>query len=301
MRLSVVVTIVDGGAALERCLEALRSQADPPDEVIVPWDDTVTGIGELTPLFPGVRFLALGAVATHRPAAGYAGQHELFDRRRAAGLAAATGELVAIVEDRGVPAPEWAATMRRLHRELPHQVIGGSVGLGRNGAWHWAVYLCDYGRYHPDAPAGAREYVTDINVCYKRAALDATRALWAERYHETTVQWALRREGATLWFDPSARVDQVRDDLSLGRLVGERVAWGRLFAATRARESTLPGRLLHAAASPLLPAVLLLRLARTQWAFPRTRGRMLAALPRAAVLLAAWSTGELMGYLTARD
>jgi hypothetical protein len=45
MRLSVVVTIVDAGDALVRCLAALARQQGAPDlEVIVPWDETVPGI-----------------------------------------------------------------------------------------------------------------------------------------------------------------------------------------------------------------------------------------------------------------
>jgi GT2 family glycosyltransferase len=41
MRLSVIVTIVDGGETLERCLTALANQeAAPSFDVLVPWDDT---------------------------------------------------------------------------------------------------------------------------------------------------------------------------------------------------------------------------------------------------------------------
>src|SRR4051812_9759021 len=126
MRLSVIVTIVDGGDALARCLAALGGQQSAPAmDVMVPFDSTVSDIPAFTARFPDVRFLPLGTVTTIRSPTGPAGQHELFDRRRAAGLAAASGDLVAILEDRGVPDPDWADTIVQLHRQLSHGVIGG--------------------------------------------------------------------------------------------------------------------------------------------------------------------------------
>ena len=86
-KLSVVVTIVDGPAALRRCLAALGKQRNAPTlQVLVPFDDSVPGVATLTSEFPEVHFISMGAVSTDRPAASAAGQHELFDRRRSAGL-----------------------------------------------------------------------------------------------------------------------------------------------------------------------------------------------------------------------
>lgn len=300
-RLSVVVTVVDAGAALERCLAALAEQRDAPDlEVIIPFDDTLDGVGALAHRYPAMRFLSLGAVETQRPCSSAAGQHELFDRRRSAGLGVATGELIAIVEDRGVPNADWAATFMRLHAELPHAVIGGGVAPGRHTVLHRAVFACDFARYQPPFEAGPREYVTDVNICYKRRAIDQTRALWQHRYHETTVHWALLRAGETLFLHPDPLVIAIRDDLSLRRLWRERIDWGRLFAYTRARESSSRERLFRALLAPLLPAVLLWRIlahtARKQ--LPLLPA--LAAAPATLLLLVAWSAGEMAGYVTGR-
>jgi hypothetical protein len=299
--LSVVVTIVDGGETLARLLAGLQDQASPPSlEVLVPYDETVPGIAPLETRFPFARFLALGRVATERPCRGAAGQHELFDRRRAAGLAAATGDLVAILEDRGVPRPDWARAVVAEHARLPHAVIGGAIENGRHSRLHWAVYFCDFGRYHLPFQDGPREYVSDVNICYKRRALDQTRHLWSERYHETTVHWALARSGETLYLSSAFAVDQMRDGLTLGRVLAERLDWGRLFAYTRARELSRGKSLQLAALSPLLPALLLIRHVRQQRARPLTFGRLIGALPVMALLLGAWSVGELRGYVTRR-
>ncbi len=298
---SVLLTVVDGGAALERCLEGLRAQQDaPPLEILVPYDDTQAAIAQLAPRYPEARFLPLGRVATARDAASAEGQHELFDRRRAAGLAAATGELVAILEDRGVPRPDWARRMATLHAELPHAAIGGAIEHGRTASLNWAVYFCDFGRYQLPFAAGPRPYVSDVNICYKRRALEQTRTLWAERYHETTVHWALLRAGEVLYLSPEVAVDQHRDGLGLGALLGERLGWGRLFAYTRARETGLGKRLVLAALAPVLPFVLFARLFRDRLAKGRNVGAFLRASPAILLLLGSWSAGECLGYLTGR-
>ena len=300
-RLSVVVTIVDGGATLDRCLTALNEQVGGPElEVIVPWDDSLQGMAELERRFPRFRFLALGRLDTLRPKPSPAGQHELFDRRRAAGLAIAGGELIAILEDRGVPRSDWAARVSELHAGLSHAVIGGAIQNGRDRPLNWAVYFCDFGRYQLPFEAGPRPYVSDVNICYKRHALEKTRELWASRYHETTVHWALQRAGEVLWLDPSFAVDQMRDGVTLGGVLSERIGWGRLFAYTRAKETSLLRRLILAGLCPVLPFVLLLRHLRMQFQKRVNAGRFVAVSPVVFLLLAAWSFGELIGYITRR-
>jgi GT2 family glycosyltransferase len=135
MRCSVVVTIVDGGEQLRRCLVALAPQAKSPAvEVLIPCDDTVGDLAALRGEFPGFRFIPLGRLPTVRTSGSPAGRHELIDQRRAAGLAAATGDIVALLEDRGVPRPEWVATLLDLHTRLSHPAIGGAIEWAGQGA-----------------------------------------------------------------------------------------------------------------------------------------------------------------------
>ena len=301
MTLSVVVTIVDGGETLERCLAALAAQQPSASfEVIVPWDDTVASIPAMAARYPAFRFLSLGALTTSRPSASAAGQHELFDRRRSAGLAAAGGQIVAILEDRGVPRPDWARTLVSVHERLPHAVIGGAIENARETVLHWAVYFCDFGRYQRPFEEGPRAYVSDVNIGYKRRALESTADLWKTRYHETTVHWALQQAGETLYLTPDFVVDQCRGPLRFGSLLAERFAWGRLFAYTRARESGMARRMTLAVLAPALPALLLARHGRMQLAKRIRFGAFLRAAPAVLALLTAWCAGEAIGYLTAR-
>jgi hypothetical protein len=126
------------------------------------------------------------------------------------------------------------------------------------------------------------------------------RRLWEDRYHETTVHWQLEREGETLWLTPDFVVSQKRRGLSVTSMVRERMEWGRLFAYTRVKEATTARRVVYALMSPLLPFVLFVRHTRAQ-AEKRVRfGRFVTVSPLVALFLAAWSLGELVGYVTGR-
>jgi hypothetical protein len=67
--LSVVVTIVDGGPALARCLRGLAAQEGAPSlEVLIPYDDSVSEVAHLAEDFADFRFVDLGSLPTARPA-----------------------------------------------------------------------------------------------------------------------------------------------------------------------------------------------------------------------------------------
>jgi hypothetical protein len=297
--LSVIVTIIDGGAVLRRFLTALTTQQDPPPlEILVPYDASIAETGALAREFPTVRFLDLGEIGTDRPIASAAGQHELYDRRRARGLAAAQGELVAILEDRGAPRQTWARNLVHQH-EQPYGVIGGAIECAPSDTLNWAFYVCDFGKYGLPFASGPAAWVSDINVSYKRKIVDETRELWQDRFREPIVHWALLERGETLYLSSEVVVEHGRPATTLRALLPERFHWGRLFGHIRATHSSLPKRLGLALAGPLIPPLLLLRHGRTQMR-KGNLGRFLRAAPTAAILLAAWTTGEVWGYLTNR-
>ena len=86
-RMSLVITVVEGGDTLRGILDELRAQVDAPElEILAPYDDSRPDIGALAPEYPEVQFFSIGSVSPRHPIASAGGQHELFDRRRAAGL-----------------------------------------------------------------------------------------------------------------------------------------------------------------------------------------------------------------------
>ena len=147
--LSIVLTIVQGGSYVRDFLEAVRSFDDPPPlDVIIPYDASVADVAQYADDYPEVRFLDLGVIDPVRPITSEAGKHELYDRRRSAGLAAATGDIIGILEDRGLPQSDWARTIVRLYAETGKNVIGGAIEcMEPVSPLNWAFYVTDFGRY----------------------------------------------------------------------------------------------------------------------------------------------------------
>lgn len=294
--LSVVVVIVSDttsrphAALLADCLDALGRQADAPAmEVIVPHLVEVEGLGAVKALFPHVRFMPVPDVVAQP------GGREHHDVLRARGMAVARGTLIGLLEDHARPDPRWCAAVVAAH-QAPHAAVGGAIENGVDRMLNWAVYYCDFGKYQNPVPAGEAAFASDANVTYKREDLERVRASWQEAFREIVVNGALKASGRTIVLDRRVVAYQNRRGLGLGAALHERFVWGRSYAATRLALLTLPRRLVHAAMSPALPAVLFLRMARTSWERGSIRAFVRAA-PLTALLLVTWSIGEGIGYL----
>lgn len=297
IELSIVITVVDGAEAVRRCLAALAPQLrDIRGEVIVPYDRYSPDVENLAGVMPALRLLHVDRLGLAENPDVPSHEHRLFDRRRAVGLAQARGRIVAMTEDRAVPAPDWCARILEAHRE-PFAAIGGAIENAVNRLMNWAIYYCDFGRYgRPFARREAPPYVSDVNVSYKREALEAVRELWINAYQETTVHWAMRERGLAFHLDPTILVRQHRPPVGLLAALRERLHWGRVFAETRARAIGGWHRLGRVASALLLPIVLTFRALRLMLRHGRSAYVCLATLPLLLILQIAWSLGELFGY-----
>jgi len=295
--LSIIVTVVGGKDLVRRSLSALVPQLNFANaEVIVPYDSWSGEIGNLAEEYPEVHFYFINDPGVASSASITSRQHRLYDRRRAIGLSLARGRLIAMTEDYAVPAEDWSRQICRAH-EQPYQVIGGAIENGVDEPLNWALYYCDFGRYGKPLIAGESRYVSDVNVAYKREALDAIREVWRSVYHETTVHWSLLSRGQSLVLDPQMVVYQHRPKITIFQALRERVEWGRIFAETRVAEIGSWVRIGYAAGTIFLPALLLVRVLRNMLRQHRTPRQIAQIIPLAACLVAGTALGEFLGYL----
>jgi hypothetical protein len=301
--LSVVVAIVSDttdhpdASHLEPCLAALMQQVGAPAmEIIVPYHPSVDGIARLRHQYAAVRFLEVADLRTYT---GRGGSREHHDELRARGLALACGSIVALIEDVGIPPPDWSARLVEAHQG-PFGGVGGAIENGIDRPLNWAVYFCDFLRYQNPLPGGESTIASDANVSYKRAALEAIRPVWQEFFHEASVNGALRARGEKLALAPHAVLYQHRQGLRLKAALKERFVWGRSYAATRAALAGTSRRVFWAVLSPLLPGLILARMTLLAWKKRRTLAAFLKALPLTAALTLSWSWGEFVGYVTGR-
>ena len=285
--LSVVVVILAGRHYLVRCLHALQDQQSAKIlEIIVPHDDRLHDVDGLRAQFPAVNFV-------HEPG------KKSYAELRSVGFRNSRGDIIALTEDHCSPEPNWCATILDLHRGN-YAAVGGSVDKsGADTTLNWAIYLSDFGRYMNPVPLGPAGYLTDCNVSYKRSAIEPIADLWAEEFHETTVNWALQDRGETLLLSPAVVVRQQRS-LSWEYAVRERFNFGRLFASTRVAAVSPVKRLVYAAASGALPIIIVGRVVRNVAQKRRAVGQFFRSLPHIVALALAWSLGEFVGYITGK-
>ncbi|SPH18030.1 hypothetical protein DEA8626_01560 [Defluviimonas aquaemixtae] len=301
-KLSIVLTVVEGGTYVRDFLRDVAAFENPPPlEVIVPYDDSIADIAAYQDEFPDVKFLPLGRIVPKRPITSEAGKHELYDRRRSAGLAAVTGDIIGILEDRGRPQKDWARVLVGLYAETGKNVIGGAIECKEPASiLNWSFYVTDFGRYGRPFDSGPADWVSDVNLSYSRWALEETRHLWKDRYHEPIVHWYLIDKGEALWLSNELVVHHQRPPTTFRQLLPERFGWGRLFGEIRVRDMPAGKRWVLILASPLIAPVLWFRHFRIQASKGRA-GRYLRALPFVMLLSSAWTLGEVWGYITKRN
>jgi hypothetical protein len=301
--LSVVVIIMSDTTVvraqsgdLAGCLAALEQQIEaPPLEIIVPYHENTDGIDAIKARFPKVRLVA---VADPEIAARKAGSREHHDTLRARGLSTARGDVVALLEDQGRPDPHWSARIMAAHA-ADAAAVGGAIENEVDRPLNWAIYFCDFAKYQNPVPAGPSAFASDANTAYKRSALESVRSLWEASFREVVVNGALVAAGKRVALSPDIVVYQHRSDLKLGSALRERFVWGRSYAVTRSTLLSTSRRLVYAALSPLLPPVMLQRMAAIAWQRRRRFGTFLRATPLIALLSLSWSIGECLGYLSA--
>lgn len=300
IELSVVVAVIEGGSrTMGACLDALHSSAaDISLECLVPYDARLDSVNELEKRFPWARFIdARSKVIAEEHGDSSREHHDIL---RAIGINLATGPIVALLEDHGIPSATWCRSLLDAHHRSDAAAIGGAVENGVDKILNWAVYYCDFGRYQNPVPEGPVEFLSDSNVSYKREPLWSVKKQWAEAFHETSVNWNLRHEGKKLELDPGMVVHQTRRNLRFLSALRERFVWGRSFAGTRAVEVSNAKRAIFAIFSFLLPAVLTLRIIAQGFQKRRFLGKLITSLPLILLLETVWSAGEFVGYVTRR-
>lgn len=216
---------------------------------------------------------------------------------RAVGVRAATAPVVFVGETHTYPDERWAELLIEAHAGDWAAVVPGFGNANPSGALSWAGFLTDYGAWLGSLQPCELSRIPTYNTAYERAALlgfGPRLELVLATGDELVVD--LRAAGRRFAFEPAARIDHVNVAAPRAWLA-ERYLGGLLTANSRMERWSWGRRLLYAAGSPLIPAVLLARVANGVTAARREGGVPLTVYP--ALLLGAVlsAAGELVGYL----
>lgn len=282
--ISVVVTSVVGLPVIDRCLKALQNQQCGFDyEIIVVISNQRSAAKHVTRDFPRVKLI------------------EYLERKgipelRAIGAAHATGEFVAFTEDRCVADENWLSEILKTHQS-GFNVIGGAIepdGIRRT--MDWAVYLCEYCSLMLPVPHGEVERVGGNNVSYRRELLGSVDESIRKRSWEFFLYRELRQRGVTILSVPTIIV---RKKIEFGLLyfLAQRFHFSRSFAGMQRRRVSSASRLVHLVSAPLLPLLMLWRIAQQVFHKKRLRREFLLSLPLLVVFMLSYAAGEFAGYL----
>ncbi len=276
--LSVVVAAWTGPEALARCLKGLRAQVrHGEDEVIVARNFAGAALGG------DIRDLVFDPT-TNVP------------QLRAAGLASATGQIVAFLEDHAVPVPGWRDALVGAFVP-PVGAVGGPVDLAPGGsALDWAVFFYDYARFAPPLASGPVASLSGVNAAYRRDVLARLVSGLPNGLHEAELEARLHAKGVTMWLEGDAGVVVARRGEAY-HAIGLAFSLARGYMGRRVSQAPVAYRCARVALAPFVPLLLFARLVRDVERSPHLRGRFLRAAGWVLLLQIAWGAGEAIGAL----
>jgi hypothetical protein len=281
--LSVVIASVNGWSVLEPTLKALdvQPERDRMEIVVV---ETVGGEtrDRLEAHEPRVTIVPLDE---KRP----------IPRLRYLGVTRARGEVVAILEDHGEVAADWAAQVLTAH-DGPWGAVGGSVENGREGLVNRSAFFCEYTAYMGPVAEGEAADLPGNNIAYKRPHLMRHARVLDDGKWESWINEKLRADGVPTASTNRMVVRHIKP-FRLGYFLVQRFHFSRSYAGMRRVDQTRAKRLIYGLGSLALPGLLMLRVTRNVLAKRRHVARFALCSPLVALFFAIGAVGEMIGYL----
>jgi glycosyltransferase involved in cell wall biosynthesis len=282
-RASVVIASIVGSPFIDDCLDSLERQAEECGaEVIVVACGTAEYAARIASKFSWVRVI-------------HCAERETVPALRQRGVEEATGEIVAIIEEHCLAAPDWLKRAMETHARGEFGVVGGPVvDNGYPRLRDWVVYFCEYNNYLPPWQEGGAHDLGSANIAYSRAVLLKYRRLLGAGYWEAALHPQLMADGVKFHAVPSMVVYH-RGPFNYKYYLQQRYWFSRAFAG--ARNLPLSRRVAYLLASPLVPFLLLARMTLRVWGKRCHVDKFVQSLPLLVPVLAVYVYGEFIGYL----
>lgn len=217
-------------------------------------------------------------------------------RARAAGVQAASADIVAFVEDHAFPAPGWAEALINAHQKDWAAVGPVMSNANPRSLTSWANLAVEYSYWLEPMSGGEAEHLPGHNCSYKRSLLLAYGDKLEEMMDaESILHWDLRAKGHRLAVEANARTLHQNFSKFLPSII-LRFQGGRLFASARAMQWPTWRSLIFTAAAPLIPLVRFARIVRELRREGRPRHLLPRIIPALLVFLAFDGLGEMVGY-----
>jgi glycosyltransferase involved in cell wall biosynthesis len=274
-----------GPPFIDDCLKSVKEQADRLGaEVIVVACGTSEYAGRIGKEFPWVRVI-------HRPV------RETIPALRRSGVEAAQGDIVAIIEEHCLAAPDWLDRACEAFEKGDCGVAGGPVlDYSYKRLRDWVVYFCEYNNYLPPWREGEPHELGSANIAYSRALLIKYTDQLTGGYWEAVLHPRLAADGIKFRAAPAMAVHH-RGPFDFLYYLGQRYLFSRAFAGARAKHLPPVKKLVYLVASPVVPFLLWMRMARRVFSKRCHVAKFAQVCPLLVPVLIVYVTGEFVGYL----
>ena len=284
-RVSVVIASLVGAPFIDECLASLERQADECGaEVIVVACGKAEYADRIVRKFPWIRVV-------HRA------QRETVPGLRTHGVKEATGNVVAIIEEHCLAAPDWLSRLIDAHADGTYEVVGGPVVDHAYARLRdWVVYFLEYNGYLPPWQDGEEHELGSANIAYSRPLLLKYKELLGQGYWEAGLHARLAADGVKFKSVPEMRVHH-RGPFDYGYYLQQRYWFSRAFAGCRSHHMPIARKIAYIVMAPLVPFLLLARMAKRVLARRCRVGKFAQSLPLLIPALFVFVVGEFVGYL----
>lgn len=285
MGLSVVIGTYEVGKNAVECIASILQQ-NGETEIFLVYQTPSGDLESIRQYYPAVHLL-------HSP--DLSAMPELWER----GLRQCQRNIVATLTADCIPDAGWVGKILGAH-ERGFAGVGGAIECDSgSNITGWAVYFCRYSRYMLPFKEGETHDFAADNGSYKKNEIDQCSHSRTHGFWEPQIHTELIRKGLRLVIIPDIVV-YFRNSLSIPAFARQRLQHGRQYGKDRGKELPFPVLMFYIIRSPLIPAVLFLRITREVMTRRKNIGHFICALPLLFLFLLGWSFGEVSGYLSSR-
>lgn len=194
-RISVVVCTYNGARTLETCLKGLERIEYPDFEVIVVIDGSTDHSAEIVS-----RYKVRTIVTENRG----------LSSARNTGLASATGEIVAYIDDDAYPDPHWLTYLASMFMTSSHAGVGGpNIPPVDVGPMAECIVNAPGGPAHVLLMDLLAEHIPGCNMAFRKECLEAVGGFDTQfrvAGDDVDLCWRIQERGWTIGFSPAAMV-----------------------------------------------------------------------------------------------
>jgi ABC-type multidrug transport system fused ATPase/permease subunit/GT2 family glycosyltransferase len=217
-RISVVVCSYNGASTLNVCCEGLLEQEYPDFEVIVVDDGSTDSTAAIASEY-GFRVIST--------------ENQGLSSARNIGLKAATGEIVAYIDDDAWPDPQWLTYLAATFLSTSHAGVGGpNIPPPSGGPIARCVANAPGGPIHVLLSDTEAEHIPGCNMAFRKSCLQAVGGFdpqYRAAGDDVDICWRLQARGWTLGFNPAAVVWHCRRN-SMRAYWKQQVGYGKAEA-----------------------------------------------------------------------